>query len=135
MVQWSCSSAPMSSRTSSTAHKSPRRIPVCCSSSVRGSHIHVHFRPSRVHCCNRVLCSTYKCSPLRVLFAEFSKFLTKECCLVWPLPSRLIPKGMFFDICCNEVIWLWILNIFISTRDTSFVFTNSIILSRVQSCT
>ena len=134
MVHWSRSSAPTSSWTSLTAHKSLRRIPVCCSASVRGSHIHVHFRPSRVHCCNRVLCSTYKRSPFRILLSEFTKFLTKECSLVWPLPSRMIPVIMLFHICRNEIIRLRALDVFISTRNTSFLFTISIIVSWSWSC-
>ncbi len=134
MIHWSCSAVPTSSRTSSTTHKSPRRIPVRCSSSVRGSHIHMHFRPGSVHCGYHVLSSTYKRSPLRILFSKFSKFLTKECCLIWPLPSRLTREGMFFNICCDKIVWLGILNIFISTRYTLFVVTSSIILSRSWSC-
>ena len=134
MVHCSRSSAPMSSWMSSTAHKSPRRIPVCCSASVQGSHIHVYFRPSRVHCCNRVLCSAYKHSPFRILLSKFTKFLTKECSLVWPLPSRMIPIIMLFHICRNEIIRLQALDVFISTRNTSFLFTISIIVSRSWSC-
>ncbi len=134
MVHCSCSSATTPSRTSSTAHKSPRWIPVCCSASVRGSHIRVYLWPSGVHCCNRVLCSAYQRSPFRILLSEFTKFLTKECSLVWPLSSRMISVIMFFHICRNEVIRLWTLDFFISTWNMAFLFTITIILSQSWSC-
>ena len=134
MVHCSRSSAPMSSWTSSTTLKSPRRIPVCCSTSIWGSHIHVYFRPSCVHCCDRVLCSTYKCSPFRILLSEFMKFLSKECSLVWPLSCRLISSIMLFHICRNKIVRFRILNVFISTRNSLCTFTISIVVSRSWSC-
>ena len=134
MVQWSRSAAPTSSRMSSTMHKSPRRIPICCSSSVWGSHVHMHFRPGSVHCGNRVLSSAYKCSPLRILLTKLSKFLSKKCCLIGPLPSRLVHEGVFFHTSHDEVIWFRILDIFISTRYTLFTITTRTILSRSWSC-
>ncbi len=134
MIQWSRSAAPTSTQTSSATHKSPRRIPVRRSSSVRGHHIHMHFRPGSVHCGNRVLSSTHKRSPLRILFTKLLKFLSKQCCLIGPLLSRLIREGVFFHTSRDEVILFRILDIFISTRYTSFTITTSIILSRSGSC-
>ena len=134
MVHCSCSSTTAPSWMTSTAHKSLRRIPVCCSSSVQGGHIRMYFRPSCVHRCDRVLCSTYQCSPFGILLSELTKFLTKECSLVWPLPSRMIPVIMFFHICHNEVIRFWILNFFISTWDAVFLFMITVVLSRSWSC-
>ena len=134
MVHCSRSSVTVPSWTTSTAHKSPRRIPVCCAASVRGGHIRVNFRPSHVHRCNHVLCSTYQCSPFGILLSELTKFLTKECSLVWPLPSRMIPVIMFFHICRNEVIRFWILDFFISTWDAAFLFMITVVLSQSWSC-
>ncbi len=129
MVHCSRLSAPMSSWTSSTAYKSLQRIPVHCSASVWGSHIRMYFWPSRVHSCNCILCSAHQGSPFQILLSEFMKFLTKECSLVWPLPSRMIPVIMFFHICRNEVIWFRVVDVFISARNMSFLFTISIVLS------
>ena len=134
MIQWSRSAVPTSSRTSSAMHKSPGRIPVHHSSPVRGSHIHMHFRPGSVHCSYRVLSSAYQSSPLRILFTKLAKFLLKQCCLIGPLPSRLIRDGVFFHISHDEVIQFRILDIFISTRYTLFAITTSIILCRSWSC-
>ena len=134
MVHCSCSSTTAQSRMPTTMHKSLRWIPVCCSASVRGSHICVYLGPSGVHRCNRVLCSTYQRSPFRILLSEFTKFLMKECSLIWPLASRVISVIMFFHICRNEVIWVWILDFFISTWNTAFLFTITVILSRSWSC-
>ncbi len=134
MVHCSCSSMTVPSWMTSTTHKSPRRIPVCCAASVRGGHIHVNFQPSHVHHCNHVLCSTYQCSPFGILLSELMKFLTKECSLVWPLPSRMIPVIMFFHICRNEVIRFWILDFFISSWDAAFLFMITVVLSWSWSC-
>ncbi len=134
MIQWSRLATPTSSWTSSATYKSPRRIPVRCSSSVRGSHIHMHFWPGSVHCGNRILSSAYKRSPLRILLAKLSEFLPKKCCLIRPLPSRLSREGVFFHTSRNKVVWLQILNIFISTRYALFAITDSIILSWSWSC-
>ena len=134
MIQWSRLAAPTSLWTSSATHKSPGRIPVHCSSSVRGSHVHMHFRPGSVHCSNRILSSAYKRSPFRILFSKLSKFLSKKCCLIGPLSSRLIREGVFFHISRDKVIRFRILDIFISTRYTLFTITTSIILSRSWSC-
>ena len=134
MVHCSCSSATAPSWMTSTVHKSPRRIPVCCSSSVQGGHICMYFRPSHVHRCNCVLCSTYQCSLFGFLFSELLKFLMEECSLVWPLPSRMIPVIMFFHIHRNEVIRFWILDFFISTWDAAFLFTITVVLSWSWSC-
>ncbi len=134
MVHCSRSSTTTSSQMSSTMHKSPRWIPVCCSASVWGSHIHMYLWPSGVHCCNRVLRSAYQCSPFRILLSEFTKFLMKECSLIWPPSSRVISIIMFFHICRDEVIWLWILDFFISTWNTAFLFTITVIVSRSWSC-
>ena len=134
MIQWSHSAAPTSSWTSSATHKSLGRIPVRCSSSVRGSHVHMHFWPGSVHCGNHILSSAYKRSPLQILFSKLSKFLSKKCCLIGPLPSRLIREGVFFHISRDKVIRFRILDIFISARYTLFTITTSIILSRSWSC-
>ena len=134
MIQWSRLAAPMSSRMSSATHKSPGRIPVHRSSPVRGSHIHMHFRPGSVHCGYRILSSAYQHSPLRILFTKLAKFLSKQCCLIGPLSSRLIRNGVFFHISHDEVIRFQILDIFISTRYALFAITTSIILCRSWSC-
>ena len=134
MIQWSRLATPTSSRTSSATHKSPGRIPVCRSSPVQGSHIHMYFRPGSVHCGYCVLCGAYQCSRLRILFTKLAKFLSKQCCLIGPLPSRLIRDGVFFHISRDEVIRFRILDIFISTRYTLFTITTRTILSRSWSC-
>ena len=134
MIQWSRSAMPTSTRMSKASHKSPRRIPIHCSSSVQGSHVHMYLWPGSVHCGNHVLSSAYKRSPLRILFAKLSKFLSKKGCLIGPLLSRLIRDGVFFHISRDKVIRFRILDIFISTRYTLFTITTSIILSRSWSC-
>ena len=134
MVHSSRTSATTSSRTSSTTHKSLRWIPVCCSASVRGSHIRMYLWPSGVHRCNRVLRSAYQCSPFRILLTELTKFLTKECSLIWPLSSRVISVIMFFDICRDEVIQLWILEFFISSWNMAFLLTITVVVSWSWSC-
>ncbi len=127
-------SATVSSRMSSTMHKSPRWIPVCCSASVQGSHIRMYLWPSGVHCRNRVLCSAYQCRPFRILLSELTKFLTKECSLIWPLPSRMMSIIMFFHICRDKIIQLRILDFFISSWNTAILFTITVIGSRSWSC-
>ena len=134
MVHCSRASATTSSRTSLTTHKSPRWSPVCCSASVRGSHIRMYLRPSGVHRCNCILRSAYQRSPFRILLTELTKFLTKECSLIWPLLSRVISVIMFFHICCDEVIRLWSLDFFISSWNTAFLFTITVVVSRSWSC-
>ncbi len=134
MVHCSRSSTTAPSWVTSTAHKSPRRIPVGCSSSVWGGHICMYFRPGCVHRCNCVLCSTYQCSPFRIFLSEFTKFLMKECSLIWPLPSRIISMIMFFNIHRNEVIWFWMLDFFISTRDAALLFVITAVLSWPWAC-
>ena len=128
MVHGARSSTPMSSWTSSTTYKSSRRIPVCCSALVRGCHICMYFWPGRVHSCNRVLCSTHQGSPFRIFLSEFAKFLTKECSLVWPLPSRTIPTIMLLHICHNEIIRFWVVDVFISTWNTPVLVTISTVV-------
>ncbi len=138
MVHGMRSSMPTSSWTSSTTYKFSRRIPVRCSASVWGCHIRMYLGPSRVHSGNRILCSTHQGSPFRVFLSKFAKFLTKECSLVWPLPSRMIPTIMLFHICCNEVIRFRVVDVFISARYTSALVTIGIVVvwsrSRSNTC-
>ncbi len=134
MVHSSCTSATASSRMSSTTHKSPRWIPVCCSASVRGSHICMYLWPSGVHCCNRVLRSAYQCRPFRILLSELTKFLMKECSLIWPLPSWMMSIIMFFHVCRDKIIRLRVLDFFISSWNTAILFTITIIGSQSWSC-
>ena len=94
----------------------------------------MHFRPSCVHFCYRVLCSTYKGSPLRVLLSEFPQLLVKKGCLIWPLSCRSVSNTMFVHICRNKVIRCWILDIFISTRNASSTFAISVVMPRPWSC-
>ncbi len=94
----------------------------------------MHFRPSCVHVRYSVLCSTYKGSPLRILFSKFPQFLAKKGCLIWPLSCRSISSIMFVHICRNKVIRFWILDIFISSRNTLSMFAISVVMRRSWSC-
>ena len=123
MVHDTRSSTPTSSWTSSTTHKSSRRIPVCCSASVRGCHICMYFWPGHVHSRNHILCSTHQSSPFRIFLSKFVQFLAKECSLIGPLSSRTISTIILLHICRNEIIRFWVVNIFIATWNMPVMVT------------